>query len=152
MEPRMITPLSNEELNRLVEESGWIDGEWHSAAAASPAGESYGPEGRYPCMVFLVEDTQISWADLTRDGKVVAMFAWCGDPVAYIDADWICLSTADDELQHYMDGLGRRGLTMDEARDHILEIWQHTEIRTGTLGEYNALYEERVKKLKKREH
>lgn len=149
MEPKKKKPLSNEELNRLVEESGWIDGEWHSAAAASPAGESYGPEGRYPCMIFLVDETPVSWVDLIRDGKVVAMIAWYGDPVTYIDTDWICLSTRDDELQHYMDELGIRGFTMTEARDHILEIWEHTEIRTVTLGEYNAIYKERLKKLKK---
>lgn len=147
MEPKKKKPLSNEELNRLVEESGWIDGEWHSAAAISPAGESSLPEGRYPCMLFLVDETPVSWVDLIRDGKVVAMLAWYGDPVTYIDPDWISLSTADDELQHYMDDLGIRGLSMTEARDHILEIWEHTEIRTGTLGECNAIYEERLNKL-----
>ena len=61
MEPQKKKPLSNEELNRLVEESGWIDGEWHSAAAASPAGESSLPEGRYPCMLFLVDERAASF-------------------------------------------------------------------------------------------
>ncbi|MHB0828556.1 MAG: hypothetical protein ACYCDN_03550 [Schaalia turicensis] len=75
MEPKKKKPLSNEELNRLVEESGWIDGEWHSAAAISPACESYGPPGRYPSMIFLVDETPVSWVDLIRDGKVVAMIA-----------------------------------------------------------------------------
>ncbi|MCF2705849.1 hypothetical protein I6E29_00990 [Arcanobacterium haemolyticum] len=127
----MKSRLTREEFEKLVEESGWIDGEWHSAAMINPMSGGYA-EGRYPAPYMLDDTEMVEWVRLYEGGQVIGFLEWAGSPVTH-------LSTTDlrpgHELIPQCDELGLQGLPIEEARAWFLERFDHGSVERGTVSQ-----------------
>ncbi|MCF2706061.1 hypothetical protein I6E29_02090 [Arcanobacterium haemolyticum] len=141
MKPR----LTREEFEKLVEESGWIDGEWHSAAMINPASGGY-VEGRYPA-TYMLDDTElVEWVRLYEDGQVIGFLEWAGSPVTHLSASDL---RPDNELIIQCNELGLQGLSVEEARAWFLERFDHGSVERGTVEQIGKLERELYDAYKK---
>ena len=154
---------TREELEALVEESGWVDGEFRRMAAMSPTSRSSG-YGPYPTLYRQPDDTPVAWVEVWAGDTMAAKIAWGTGEVKGLDLDdyseyapEVLGTELDTEyrLSPYeqlpiqgnglLELLKLEGKSIDEARDYLLARWPHSEVRYGTVYDYNeaseALYE-----------
>lgn len=149
--------LSDEELEAEVAKSGWIDGEFHHMAALSPASGGYGP---YPKLFLKPDDTPIAWVEIWAGDTMAAKITWGTGEVKGLqfsdyseNAPEVLGTEIDTEyrLSRYeqlpiqgnglLELLKLEGKSIDEARDYLLARWPHSEVKYGTVRDYNEASE-----------
>ena len=113
------------EFDRLVDESGMIDGEFHHAAAVMPV--VYHNDGLFPSPEDEDANFCFEWCELLEDGKLVAHLLWAGDPLTHLDV-WP-VDDAGVALMAWMRDLARAGESMETVKTLLL-----SECERGTVG------------------
>lgn len=145
--------LTDEELEAKVAASGMIDGEFHHMAAIAPNSGGY---TSYPALIFAPDDTPIAWAEVWTGDTMAAKITWGTGDVEGIELDdfsenapEVLEAELDEyhttmyEVPCYFQGnmlLGKlkdEGMSLEQARDWLLDRWPHSEIKHGTVFDYN---------------
>lgn len=128
--------MKDRELNRRVEDSGWVDGAWHSLAAINPSSEIESPP-RYPRHDYFGE----GYGVYLLNGEVrVATLTWTGNPAKTLQT-----RTTLEAFKHgsgciESDVLGiigknvEAGIDAQTTLEQILTGFDHTPIRKADLA------------------
>lgn len=127
-----LDPITDDEFEQMVRESGMIDGVFHHGAAIVATGDV--DMGWYPDVFETPDDTPVSWVELFEDGIAKSALVWSGDPITHLEAD--CISDFGFRATLRLRAFAEAGLPMEEARQRILDAYDHGPIQSGYLPDY----------------